>query len=502
MSNSGQLVRGTAINAAAAVVSTVLNLVITAVLAKNLSKDLFGTWAFMMILTFGQGYFALLDGGMSVSALRNIVRYRHNGDELAAARVIATLRSHYLKASMGGALVLLLTGSVILRLANVHFSGATQTLVLVGLGIRLIADSLHSANMVLLESQSSFGKMRLLELSSLSLWVGLALLVLLNHGDLKSLTLVYALNGLVLLCSSTLVVRKIEPQPLMYFRWSRADASDLWSTGRWIALQKIWSVLYAQMDRTILGIVLGVRLVGDYEIPYKFQAMGVLILSVFSSAIFPAVAKLNIDSDKEQLTRIFHNATRWTAGLAIPVMLTGMMTSEALIRIWVGESFAHLSGSVSLFLSWPIIASFHVVGASIMSGLGRTKELFILASISIGVNLVLSASLATSMGINGVILGTVVGYAVVFVPYLRFELRLFGAGLRSWFRFVMLPVIPPVIVQVPLLLGVHAMWADSHRPIFLIFCSGICTLIAWAIFLLREPGIRSGRNIRQELFLG
>ena len=502
MFRPGQLVRGTVVNAAAAVASTVLNLTLTGVLAQGLTRDQFGTWAFLMVLTFNQGYFALLDGGMSVSALRNVVRLRHSGDDPSAAGVLATLRFHYMVVSVAGSFMVLLMGGMLLRVGGAQIRGTTQTIVLAAVAVRLLTDTLHSSNMVLLEAGSMFGRMRAIEISTLSTWTLLAFVVVRNDGGMGLLAVAYLANGAFQLVVSSISVHRIEPRPRQYFRWSRSIAADLWSTGKWVALQRIWAVIYAQMDRTILAVILGVTLVGDYEIPYKFQAMGVLILSVFSSAIFPVVAKLDPSRDRDQLVRLFHRATRWTVGLSIPMMLSGIFLSGALIDLWLGSSFEHLSGSVSLFLLWPVIASFHVVGSSILSGLGRTKELFVLASLSIIANLILSLALARSMGINGVILGTVIGYAVVFFPYLKVELEHFGSGLLTWIRMVALPVLPAVCVQLPLLMFVRAQWVDGWSSLAAVAFGGLSTLVGWAVFVIFEPDFRATGSLRKALSFG
>jgi O-antigen/teichoic acid export membrane protein len=256
------------------------------------------------------------------------------------------------------------------------------------------------------------------------------------------------------------------------------------------------------MDRTIIAVVLGVALVGDYEIPYKFQAMGVLILSVFPSALFPTIAKLEADENRDRLTGLFHKATRWTVGLSLPMLITGIALSGPLIALWVGNSFVHLEGSVSLFLIWPVIASFNVIGSQFLNGMGKTKEMFLITCVSVLVNLIVSISLVNKVGINGVMLGTVIGMAVVFVPYLVVEQRLFGAGYVNWFKEVVIPIIPSMLIQIPILLFLRNLWANGANPFLVVVGGCLVTFIGLLIFILLSPEFRRHRSFKALFSMG
>jgi O-antigen/teichoic acid export membrane protein len=503
VAKKSSIARNTAVNAFAGLLMTFLNLVLTALLARGLDRDQFGIWAFLMVLTFNQGYFALLDGGMSVSALRKIVQYEHSERPEESAEVLATLRAHYLYVSAAGSLALFACGGLLLTAVWPSMSATSVTVVLATLVIRLFADTIHASNMMVLESRSSFSQMRLLEIGSLTSWTVMVALVLwANHG-LMTLAILSAINSLTLVCVSTWVVSRHSISPLgTRFKWRRSIAKDLWTTGKWVAVQRLWSVIYAQMDRTIIAVVLGVALVGDYEIPYKFQAMGVLILSVFPSALFPTIAKLEADENRDRLTGLFHKATRWTVGLSLPMLITGIALSGPLIALWVGNSFVHLEGSVSLFLIWPVIASFNVIGSQFLNGMGKTKEMFLITCVSVLVNLIVSISLVNKVGINGVMLGTVIGMAVVFVPYLVVEQRLFGAGYVNWFKEVVIPIIPSMLIQIPILLFLRNLWANGANPFLVVVGGCLVTFIGLLIFILLSPEFRRHRSFKALFSMG
>jgi O-antigen/teichoic acid export membrane protein len=162
----------------------------------------------------------------------------------------------------------------------------------------------------------------------------------------------------------------------------------------------------------------------------------------------------------------------------------------------------HLEGSVSLFLIWPVIASFNVIGSQFLNGMGKTKEMFLITCVSVLVNLIVSISLVNKVGINGVMLGTVIGMAVVFVPYLVVEQRLFGAGYVNWFKEVVIPIIPSMLIQIPILLFLRNLWANGANPFLVVVGGCLVTFIGLLIFILLSPEFRRHRSFKALFSMG
>ncbi len=115
-----------------------------------------------------------------------------------------------------------------------------------------------------------------------------------------------------------------------------------------------------------------------------------------------------------------------------------------------------------------------------LAAIGRNREVFLLGAMAVAFNLPISILLAPRWGIDGVIVGTLVGYAIVFIPYLMVEQHYFGSGYGDWFRYVVVPIVVPVTLEVVALATAATVLdhIDSLRLVLSLL--GIGTLVGWS----------------------
>src|SRR5262249_14576677 len=152
----------------------------------------------------------------------------------------------------------------------------------------------------------------------------------------------------------------------------------------------------------------------------KLQLLAALALTFTSSAIMPAASRLSVLEDgHESLSTMFLEGTKYTMALAIPITVTMMVWADAFVRTWIGHGFDPSIGYARWFLVWVLIASCTSVGLTIIVGIGYAREAMLIALASALLNLGISIALVRPLGVLGVIVGTVVGNAVVTYPYMR-----------------------------------------------------------------------------------
>lgn len=465
-------------NAAAAGSTTIISIIVTSLLLGSWGAEKYGLWMLVLTMSFDRGYMALLDFGHGAAALQQLV-----GDDMDHRRAIKrTLVRKYLGFSTVGLVFLILVGPWFLNFVTDESRMESPWKLVMIIAIRLPIDMLHMSNMVELESRSRYGIMRSIDFVSNASWLIFAILAASNSASVTSAVSVYLLIGVVQLVLSTLSTRGD-----IGFDWrvspgADSESVDLWSRGKWIALQRISGIIYANMDRLIISFAVGLVGVGEYEIPYKIQALGVLLLSILPSAVFPVAAKLQSNDAKRQLGDLFTRGTRLAAAVCVPPLMALIILSEPLTVIWVGDEYRHLSDSVKLFTSWTFLAVFHVVGATMLNAIGKNKEVFLLGAASIIINLPLSITFGLQWGINGVVTGTLAGYAVVFFPYLYVELKTFDVMLSYWIKRVVFPVAIPGAIQAVLsICAVNLLGANPG--VVEVGVTGLgSTLIGWALF--------------------
>lgn len=480
MAHAGRLVRNTAVNGAAAVVSTAISIAVTSLLLGAWGSDRYGLWMMVLMMSFDRGYLGLLDFGHGTAALQQLV----SASPDQRRRIRWELRRRYLLFSLVGIALIIAIGRLVLGSLAEAETGWTLWAMALTMCLRLPIDMQHAANVVVLESKSRYVTIRMIELAGSLAWLGVAIVA-----SVRGLTVLGAAVGYLAIGVG---------QSLMSMLALRSDFKDenkapvvdvdgsisLWANGKWVALQRLTGIVYAHMDRLIIAFAVGLGGVGEYEIPYKIQALGVLILSTLPSAVFPVAAQLKSETDREALVNLYHRGTRLSVAMCVPPLLALVFLARPLVLIWVGRDYLHLVTSVQLFTSWTFLAVFHVVGVMMLAATGRNRENFLLSLGAVLLNLPLSVWLGSSWGIEGVITGTLVGYAVIFIPTLVIEQQLFGDGVRRWFGEVIKPMMIPVLVEIALLLWMRSYLGDSPQVLLTGMIMLISTLAAWGLYFL------------------
>lgn len=432
----------------------------------------------VLMLSFDRGYLGLLDFGHGTAALQNLVAANDDRKK----RVARALRRRYFLFSLFGIVVIIGIGRVILgSVAREQPASALWILALI-MCIRIPIDMQHAANVVLLESQSDYQRIRTIELLGNLTWLGIAIIALQSGISVRLAALSYLLIGLMQLLLSRFALRASLDESGSSGTEQYDDPIELWKNGKWVAMQRASGVVYWHMDRLIIAFAVGLHGVGEYEIPYKIQALGVLLLSTLPSAVFPFAAKLKSDSNQSALVDLYHRGTRLSVAICVPPLLALVLLARPLVDIWVGSKYLHLVHSVQLFTSWTFLAVFHVIGTMMFAAIGRNRENFILSTGAVAINLPLSIWLGSVWGVDGVITGTLVGYGIIFVPSLILEQRLFGDGLQRWFREVILPMLVPVVTEIGLLVWLRTFLDVQNQVLLTPLFGSVGVISTWIVY--------------------
>ena len=126
----------------------------------------------------------------------------------------------------------------------------------------------------------------------------------------------------------------------------------------------------------------------------------------------------------------------------------------------------------------------HAVGASMIVALGHMRFVISVTLVFTLVNLVLSIALVGPMGYEGVILGTVVANAVIWLPYTIFFLRTFEVGWREWLRRVIAPNVPGLAIQAATAAPLLYLAARSPNLAVVALLAAVSTLLSLALFAI------------------
>ncbi len=445
--SAARLVRNTLANGAGQVAGVIVTLILTPFLIDGLGVEGFGIWALALSFSFLGGYASLTDVGIEVALARYIAEARSDGDNRAASEVASTGMAFFSLIALVAAPLVAGLSYPLTHLFGIDDAMRTGAVVcFASVGGQLVFEMPARVFFASLEGAQRYVWFQGIELMRTGLQSILFVVVLITGAGVGGLGVALMATSAVVLVVAAVAARRAAPEVHVRRRYvSRARFKTLFTFGGQYFIVRVCGTLYRQMDKAIVGVALGPRLVTAYEIANRIQQGASMVQSVAASALLPATAFLR--KSTEILRELYLRGTNYSTAVGLAVAAAGFIFAEDLIRTWVGERLTESSTGARLFLVFVAFTAVHAVGTSMIVALGRMKFVISVTLVFIAVNLILSVALVGPMGYEGVILGTVIAQALVWVPYTVYFLRCFEVTWGEWIRRVALPNVPGLALQ-------------------------------------------------------
>lgn len=447
-----QLIGSTLANGVARGLNALVAIALTPFLISRLGLDGYGVWVLATTLTFAAGYASLAELGLQQASVRVIAAARSTGDTRTIDEVVSTTFAVFVGLGLALAVVFAaLSGALVHVFGMAAQLQSTARTVFLLAGTQIAFDLPTAAFTSVIEGAQRFSLARSVEVPIRLGWGTAVVLAVLNGAGVEALAWCSLGFSVVSLLATASVAFRV--QRGLSLRWRNVSRRSLRTMGRessGMLGARVLSVIYNQMDRLILGVLAGVIAVSEYDIVFKIHAVGILVVGVVSSAVMPAAASLSAVGEAQRLRAFFIRGSRLAMALSVPVIIAAMVFAERLIDSWVGGRYTYLAGDARLFLLYPLVTVLIAVGAAMLTGVGRVGTVVRFESMSVGINLALSLALTPSLGVRGVVIGTVVGAAASVLPLLRSCLRAFETPVGIWVRMVLVPNLPGAVVTLGL----------------------------------------------------
>jgi O-antigen/teichoic acid export membrane protein len=480
--SAARLVRNTLANGAGQIAGVFIALLLTPFLISDLGLEGFGIWALALSLSFLGGYASLTDIGIEVAIARYIAEARSDGDFEAANEVASTGMAFFgLVAAIAAPVLVALSYPLVLAFGIDEGVRAEATACFAFVGAQLIFEMPARAFFATLEGAQRYVAFQAIELMRTALQAVLFVVVLVTDLGVAGLGAALFASSLAVLVAAGVTARRAVPEVRVRRKHiSRARFRTLVTFGGQYFAVRVMGTLYRQMDKAIVGVALGPRFVTFYEIANRIQQAASMAQSIAASALLPATAFLRRST--EILRELYLRGTNYSTAVSLAVAGAGFIFAEDLIRTWVGEELTDSAFGARLFLVFVAFTAVHAVGASMIVALGHMRFVISVTLVFTLVNLVLSIALVGPMGYEGVILGTVVANAVIWLPYTIFFLRTFEVSWGEWLRRVILPNVPGVAIQAATAAPLLYLAARTPNLAVVALLAGVSTLLSLAVF--------------------
>jgi len=493
--SGARILRNTILNGIGTVSGVVIALVLTPFIIDGIGADAFGVWALAWSFSFLGGYAAMTDLGVEAAAARYVAEARGLGDADRAREVASSAMRFFRLASLVATPLVAALGIGLIEIVGAPAGLQAEARICFALiAAQLLFELPARAYLALLEGAQAYGSYQAVELGrSLALGAFIAIALIADWGLPGLGAAAMASSVIALGLARALSARWVPDVAIARRHATRATGRTLMSFGgRYLGFQLMYT-LYRQFDKVIVGIALGPRPVGVFEVGARLQQGALMIQSISASAVLPAAAF--VQQHRELVRELYLRGTSYGVAMSVPVAVAAFIFAPDLIRTWVGEEFEDSAVIAQLLLAGAVLVASHRVGISMLVGLGQMRFLLWVTFAFTLLNIGLSIALVGPMGVDGVALATLIAQGAVWVPHTVYFARTFGVAARDWIARIVRPNVPGIALQA--LTAVPLLALTREAPNLAVV--GAITLFSIALGLVGYLLIGLSRSERRQL---
>jgi O-antigen/teichoic acid export membrane protein len=417
------------------VVGVATMLVAVTVLARNLSLSEFGTYGLLLSLS---AYVIFVQGSVEAAAVKTIAEAT---DQPARDRAFSTALSIYAVAALGAGVLIAAIGTLVVDLVDIplRLDHQAQISVLalaamtcVGLPLRVFQDVLRGSQRFLASALAE---------AIAYLIVGIALIgAALAEAPLWTLVLVGASIPFATgACACVIVALSAMP-----YRYRRTDL-DFASARRFLTLSTylflmgVSDLIAYSLDRTILGAFRSTAAVGLYEGPIRAHNLIRQLHGTLAVTVLPASSRYLAQHDVPRTRDLLLRGTRYTLAAVVPLTIVFMVLAKPILVQWIGPKFGVAATAMTLLAAYWLFNANTGVAGTMLFAAGRARQLTLYALAVALLNVGLSLALTPSLGLNGVVLGTMISNIAGFPYFMAMTLSTFPVSLAELAREAWLP---------------------------------------------------------------
>jgi O-antigen/teichoic acid export membrane protein len=486
-------------NWATYLISGAISFFLSPFIVRHLGNSAYGVWVLLVSLT---GYLGFLDLGIRGAVTRYIAKFHSQGEHEESSRTISSACGLFSSAGLLSLVAAFLFAVIVVphfKLPPGYYRTAQFVVLIAGANVALSLISGVFGG--LLVGLQRFELHNSIALSVMCLRAVATVLALLHGYGLVSLALIQLGSTVVELILGIFLSRRLYPEVQIAFdKFDRAHVALIFSFGVFAFLLQISNYLIYYTDALVIGTFLPVGMITFFAIAGNLTIYARELVGGFSRTMTPLASKLEAETGHNSLQETTLRSARYCTLLMLPIFVTFMLRGHLFIALWMGPSYADLSGRVLWILSLPwFVGASASVSASVILGIGRHKKVVPVALAEGFGNLILSIILAKPLGVIGVAWGTTIpniAVSLLFWPwYIR---KVLGIPLR---QYVWSNWIVPVAAVLPFAGCTYlaSRFWPAHN-LFGFFVQVACLLPAallgiWLLGLSREERKAYGRQI-------
>lgn len=427
-------------------IRTVITLAVNPIYIHSLGNERYGVWILGISI---MNYTTLLDFGLRQAIIRFVSKYLNEDNY---ERINAIIQSAFMLYSFAAMIAILFAITFSLAGLNLfNIPGGeeyTARLVLLIIGIDT------AINFLFMAWGGTLGAFHRYDYLNA---------VIIVENILKAMTLVYLLKsgyGLVYFAAvfpvysllrniASAVILKVK-FPRLQFGLSRVSEEAVKQLYRFGVVGFLISVswlLIDNMDRILIGYFLDTETITIFSVAMVIIIfMRQFVLST-SLPLRPVISALESSGEFETIRNIYISGTKYLAWLTFTFAGGVFVFADSFVYLWMGPGYGE-SARILRLLAFPYALFFtQAFGISIFYGTETHRRLLYLLIVEGASNFILSVILVRSLGVTGIILGTIIPQVPIYLIILPFLLKaVLGFSSGDYLKAVSSPIILASIV--------------------------------------------------------
>jgi lipopolysaccharide exporter len=288
---------------------------------------------------------------------------------------------------------------VIINLLSPHyaafFNEPKLVIILTILSFSTIANGFKNGYISLAEKELKFDVLFKLVVISTILEFIVTIILALIYKNVIALAIGYLVSSLASLALSYILLEK---KPELIFSYS--EFLKLFKFGKWVFTGGVLIFLILNIDITIIGKLLGVAMLGYYQVAYRFGNFAAtdIVLS-FSRSVYPSFSL--VKDDLNVLRNYFLTTVLIIAIFILPIMVILELYAESFIYNFIGLDWEPAIMPLKILIVFGIIRCFAAVCGYVFWAVGKPKIQSYISFIQLALILIIIYPLTINFSIEG-----------------------------------------------------------------------------------------------------
>ncbi len=494
-----QISGGVVLSFASQVISIVVGLVYTPILIRMLGQSEYGLYQLVQSVV---NYLNLMNFGLSGAYIRYFSLARKKDDP----QEIANINGLFLKIFFFIAALCLIAGGILLanirllgnQLTEADYGIARQLLVI--MVINMAASFPGSIYMIYMSANEKFVFQKALGIFT-NILVPLLNIPLLSrgYGSVGVVSVTLFLTVFRLIVNMWYCGRKMRMKINLRYH-DKAILRSLLGFTFFIFLSDLVDQLNTNVDKLLLGRILGTVSVAIYSVGFNLKNYYTIISWIIPEMFIPAATRIAIEEkDDDKLTKLFTRIGRYNNFILLLVATGFFIFGRAFIHLWVGDGYenAYYVGLILIIAGY--IPSIQSLGVNIQNAKNKHRTRSVVYFGIACVNVISSIFLIRLWGEVGTALGTLfavlLGNGIFMNIYYKKKL---GLDVLYFWKETLKWTVPAVLLGAGAYFALRGVMMDSWLKLgaWALAYSAVYVLLLWFV------GFGSGEREKAKSFIG